>query len=177
MEAQKIPSITLNGGGDIGDYAFYHCYKAATITIGDKVKSIGVNAFSNSAISSVTIPDSVTSLKSAFNGCEKLTSMIVGNGLTLINANAFRFIENLTDFTIASPIPSSISFAESTKLTIDSLKNIINALVDYSGTENEGVNTLTLNSTCNATLDAEGATAPDGLTWKEYVAAKGWLLA
>ena len=94
----------------------------------------------------------VTSLSESFAQCKNLKNI--------------RFVEG--------SIKATISFSSSSLLTIESLKSIINGLCDYSGTENEGVHKLSLHADSKALLEAEGATAPNGLTWLEYISAKGW---
>ena len=175
---KNLPSVVINSS-IIGVEMFYQGHAITDVTISNNVTSIGDSAFFQCrGLTNITIPDSVTSVGNGIcSSCTALTSITVGNGLTSIHKGAFNYLEKLMNFTIASPIFTDIGFVHSTKLTIDSLKNIINALADYSGTENDSKYKLTLNSTCNATLEAEGATAPDGLTWKEYVWAKGWNLA
>lgn len=59
-------------------------------------------------------------------------------------------------------------------LTVDSMKSVISCLKDYSGTSNELINKLTFSEDCWAALEAD-STAPDGNTWREYVATLGWL--
>lgn len=61
-------------------------------------------------------------------------------------------------------------------LTLASAKSILMALEDVSGTDRAGLYTITLAPEVVALLEADGATAPNGLTWLEYVSAKGWLL-
>jgi hypothetical protein len=46
--------------------------------------------------------------------------------------------------------------------------------VDYSGTEHEFKFTVSLTEQAQALLEADGATAPNGKTWLEYAADKGW---
>lgn len=163
----------------VNQYVFEGYDKLTSVTFHNNVTAIKSDAFSYcDGLTSITIPDSVTDIVGyAFQYCKNLTSVTIGNGVTTLDRDTFRGCESLTDFTTASPIQKSFDLKYSTKLTIDSLKNIVNALVDYSGTTNEGKYKLTLNSTCNATLEAEGATAPDGLTWIQYIAVKGWNLA
>ena len=174
-----LTSVTIpNSVTNIDEYAFYYCRKLTSITIPNGVTNVGMCAFELcQALKSITIPDSVENIGNyIFRNDISLKSITIGNGVESIGDNAFTYCSALTNFTISSPISKTISFLNSKNLTIDSLKNIINALVDYYGTD-DGKYKLTLNSTCNATLEAEGATAPNGLTWREYALFKGWQLA
>ena len=67
----SILKVEIGAGIRIGNSAFYNCYSLSSITIPDGVTSIGNNAFYNCySLSSITIPDSVTSIgSSAFYNC------------------------------------------------------------------------------------------------------------
>lgn len=57
----------------IGDNVFKDCKKLTSIKIASTVKKIGIGAFENTAIKSITIPKTVTKLgEQAFGGCKKL---------------------------------------------------------------------------------------------------------
>ncbi len=71
-------------------------------------------------------------------------------------------------------IETNFYMAHTGVLTLESAKNIINALVDYSGTDEEFAYEVTFHPNTLALLEAEGATAPNGLTWLEYADSKGW---
>ena len=76
-------------------------------TIKDGTKIIADYALSWSSITSVTIPDSVTSIgDSAFSACSKLTSITIGNGVTSIGENAFYSCLKLANVTIGNGITS-----------------------------------------------------------------------
>lgn len=79
----------------------------------------------------------------------------------------------LKNITFEGEIPISLSFSYS-PLTVESLKNIITHLKDYSGTTSEFTYSLTLSSACITALDAEGATSPNSNTWREYATDLGW---
>ena len=85
---------------------------AADVTIpsryqGKPVTTIGPAAFFNSAVTSVTIPDSVTSISDeAFINCPKLTNISIPNSVTYIGFSAFSSCTSLKSITL----PSSLSF-------------------------------------------------------------------
>lgn len=89
---------------------------AADVTIpsryqGKPVTTIGHAAFFNSAVTSVTIPDSVTSISDgAFINCPKLTNISIPNSVTYIGFSAFSSCTSLKSITLPSSL-SSISGA------------------------------------------------------------------
>ncbi len=92
----------------IADSAFSGCSGLTSITIPDSVTSIGSNAFNGcSGLTSVTIPDSVTSIgDSAFRGCSRLTSIEIPDSVTSIGENAFQYCSGLKSVTIGSGVTS-----------------------------------------------------------------------
>ena len=71
--------------------AFSGCSSLTSVTIPNSVTSIGYWAFSGcSSLKSVTIPNSVTSIgNSAFSDCKSLTSVTIPNSVTSIGEWAF----------------------------------------------------------------------------------------
>lgn len=66
-----------------------------------KVEAIMKGAFSKSGVTSVTIPDNVTTIGgNAFSGCEKLESVTLPNGLTELGWYAFYGCKSLTSISI-----------------------------------------------------------------------------
>ena len=89
---------------------------------GYTVTSIGKQAFANCDFTSITIPDSVTSIgELSFFDCESLTGITIGNSVTSIGVRAFENCNSLTSVTI----PDSVtSIGESAFQYCDSLTSI-----------------------------------------------------
>ena len=86
--------------------------KSGHYTIPDSV-TIGKSAFKNcSSLTSVTIPDSFTSIWSwAFSGCSSLTSVTIPDSVTSIGGNAFRGCSSLTSVTIPESVTRIVDWA------------------------------------------------------------------
>jgi hypothetical protein len=113
----------------------------------------------------------------AFNGCYDVITIekiILKESGKQTFTTPFGSCHDLENIVFEGKIGTNITFSSCTRLTSDSLHSILNALFDYSGTSYAGTYKLTLASVSKEKLIAEGAAAPDGLTWDEYVTAKGW---
>ena len=105
---------------------------------GKPVKSIYSEAFMELAITSVVIPDSVTSIgDEAFFDCSSLSSVTIGNSVTSIGDNAFWGCDSLTSITIPDSVTSigGMAFAycySLSSVTIgNSVTSIGNGVFDY----------------------------------------------
>ena len=83
------------------------------LIIPNNVKEILLRTFKCLDLTSVTIPNSVTSIgNEAFDGCSGLTSVNIGNGVKSIGNYAFRNCAELTDvYCYAENVPSTQSYA------------------------------------------------------------------
>ena len=96
--SQEIDSLYIQEGvASIGGYAFAELFPLTSVSIPNSVTSIGGCAFYDCRLTSITIPNSVTSIGwYAFYGCTRLTSATIGNSVTSIGGYAFKECEGLT---------------------------------------------------------------------------------
>lgn len=74
---------------------------------GFTVETIGHGAFERSAVTSVTIPDSVTAIHDgAFANCSQLTNISIPNSVTYIGFSAFEHCTSLKSITLPSSLRS-----------------------------------------------------------------------
>jgi len=117
---------------------------------GNKVTEIGEGAFyKNKSITSVTIPDGVTSIMGgrntgAFEGCESLTSVTIPNSVVSIGEEAFSG-SGLTSITIPNSVKSigMLAFAWCSSLSSVTIGNGITSIEDgtFAGT---GLTSITI---------------------------------
>ena len=95
------------GGSDDSILVGFIQRSLTSINIPDSVTSIGRYAFSGFKITSIAIPNSVTSIGySAFGGCTDLTSITIPNSVTSIGDNAFSGDIGLTNIIIPNSVTS-----------------------------------------------------------------------
>ena len=107
----------------------YYC-PITTLNIGEGVQKIPAYFATNSLITSITIPNSVTSIgESAFSGCSSLTSIDIPNSVTSIGIAAFNDCEYLTSVTLPENATIDTSaFYQSGYSTIDTVDNVVYCL-------------------------------------------------
>ena len=82
-----------------------------SVTIPNSVTSIGSQAFFGAGLTSVTIPNSVTSIEvGTFQNCSSLTSITIPSSVTSIGQQAFNRCTNLTSVTVEIANPVSITY-------------------------------------------------------------------
>ena len=151
---RNIPSLNTSKGDNFG-FMFQYCVSLTAIPPIDTSNGTGFTHM--------------------FYNCSKLKTISlidVSGAVNLVNfVSKCTSLENIS---FVGSINVSISFSNSSKLTVESIQSIINALSVYSGTSQP---TLTLNSASWTAIEA--VTPPDGYsTWKEYITNyKNWKYA
>ena len=134
----KIPSNVESNGQtytvtSIGNRAFANCH-ITSVDIPDSVTSIGDYAFSwCSGLTSVTIPDGVTSIGDfAFSECNSLTSVTIPGSVTSIGNYAFSWCSVLTSVDIPDGVTSigNRAFSECYSLTSVTIPGSVTSIGD-----------------------------------------------
>ena len=153
-DCYSLSSITIpNSVMSIGEYAFYDCYALSLVTLtapsveafcngqGNKLlcyagchasRKIAING---EIITSITIPNSVTSIgEYAFYRCTSLTSITIPNSVTSIGDNAFSYCRALTSITIPNSVMSigDGAFADCSSLISITIPNSVTSIGDWA---------------------------------------------
>ena len=129
-------TLTIVGTGEMNYYSRPWTSTAiARVFLPDGLKSIGSSAFYDSKLTSISLPNTLTTINyQAFRGCSQLTSIVLPDSITTIGQNAFYYsgIYNSTanwedgalyigDYLIAtnSNLPATCAIKEGTRLIAD----------------------------------------------------------
>ena len=117
------------------------------------VTSIGKDAFHGSDLKSVTIPNSVTSIRDyAFGYCFGLTSVTIPNSLTSIGEGAFIDGKSLTSIAIPNSVTSigAWAFSNCSGLTSITIPNSLTSIESHTFEGCSGLTSVTIpNSVTN----------------------------
>ena len=118
----------------IYDEMFYENSYLTSIDIPNSVTSIGSQAFHEcESLTSITIPNSVTTIgDNAFSWCSSLTSIDIPNSVTSIGSQAFYECESLTSITIPNSVTSigRMAFSWCSSLTSIDIPNSVTSISD-----------------------------------------------
>ena len=138
----KLTELFLDAGLEPLEYmqavpAEYLAYsKLTSVTIPDNITSIKDRAFFGcEELTSITIPDSVTSIGySAFLGCKGLANITIPDSVTSIGSWAFRGCTGLTSITIPNSVTSigSSAFDGCKRLTSATIGNGVKSISRYA---------------------------------------------
>jgi len=108
LESAELSSaIIIGDSGYIGSGVFYNCQALRSVTFGDNLQAIRGDAFYNTAVESIILPASLTSIEyRTFMDCSNLTSVILPTSLTSIGEYAFKGCTSLEEITIPARVNS-----------------------------------------------------------------------
>ncbi|MCQ2340064.1 MAG: leucine-rich repeat domain-containing protein [Paludibacteraceae bacterium] len=137
---EGVGTITFNGElAIIGDKAIYSISALKSITLPESVTSIGEKAFNNCGLTSITIPASVTTIGSfAFYYCNALKSVTLQEGLITIKESAFEHCDSLQSITIPESVTSIGNYAFNRCAGVTSVTFLGNACQEAIGSSSLG---------------------------------------
>lgn len=131
------------------------------------VTAINNAAFPNSAVTSVTIPDSVTSIHDvSFFNCSQLTNISIPNSVTSIGYSAFSSCTSLKSVTLPSSL-SSISealFSGCSQLTTIHIPDSVSSIQSYAFCACENLKTIRIPVTVTSIGDCAFDVCPSSMT-------------
>ena len=152
FEGISYAVLALSDIGGIGSSlggAFCQCSGLTSVTIPNSVTSIGNNAFYQcTGLTSITMGDSVTTIgHNAFSGCSSLTSIIIPNSVTTIGKNAFCNCSSLTSIIIPNSVTSIGGFRGCSSLTSITIGNSVTTIDDYAFNNCSGLTSIAIPAT------------------------------
>lgn len=142
------------------------------VVIPSKINGVTVDAiehaaFHDSAVTSVTIPDSVTSISDgAFGFCSQLTNISIPNSVTYISFSAFSSCTSLKSVTLPSSL-SSISealFSGCSQLTTIHIPDSVSSIQSYAFCACENLKTIRIPVTVTSIGDCAFDVCPSSMT-------------
>ena len=129
-------AIVVNGSTEIPDDAFQSRDDVTSVSIPDSVTTIGDWAFDGAGLTSVVIPDSVTSIGMYAFDENNLGEVVIGNSVSSIGSNAFAE-NNLEEVVIPSSVTSIGRWAFwANNLTTVVIPDSVTSLYDYAFASN-----------------------------------------
>ncbi|MDE7104719.1 MAG: leucine-rich repeat protein [Ruminococcus sp.] len=135
--------------------AFWDCSALTSITIPDSVETIEGGAFSQcSALTSIVIPDSVKIFKygALFKGCSSLTSVTLPEGITGIYGGTFEDCSSLTSITIPDSVTiiDDDAFSGCSALTSITIPENVTSIGDDAFFKCSGLKEITIPESVNS---------------------------
>ncbi len=155
LKGKDIKSVVIPQGiKEIDDKAFYNCTSLDTITLPSSLEIMGDNAFSYTAISSVTIPSKVTKCGhttskncSVFYGCSDLEEVTFASGIQTIPSTVLWGVSSVKRITLPPTVTciGDRAFSETGIQTI-SLPDRLKEIQKYAFNNCTSLDTITLPS-------------------------------
>lgn len=144
---------------------------------GVTVETIGHGAFERSAVTSVTIPDSVTAiLDRAFANCFQLTNISIPNSVTSIGFSAFEHCTSLKSITLPSSLRniSMFLFHNCSQLTTIQIPDSVLSIQDYAFGNCTRLETIRIPVSVTSIGNLAFASCPNSMTVTYSGSKKQW---
>ena len=144
---------------------------------GVTVETIGHGAFERSAVTSVTIPDSVTAiLDRAFANCFQLTNISIPNSVTSIGFSAFEHCTSLKSITLPSSLRniSMFLFHNCSQLTTIHIPDSVLSIQDYAFGNCTRLETIRIPVSVTSIGNLAFASCPNSMTVTYSGSKKQW---
>ena len=89
---------------EIKEAAFCYCESLKEITLPDSLETIGLFVFNFTGLTSIVIPDSVTTLEASFEDCGDLATVQLSSSIKEIDSNCFQNCYSLTSIVIPAGV-------------------------------------------------------------------------
>ena len=150
-ECSGLTSLTIgNSVTSIGDYAFENCSGLTLLTIGNSVTSIGIKSFYGCSRLNTIYWNAVNVISypydNPFESCTNLSTVVFGDSVETIPANAFRHCIGLTSLTIGNSVTSIeyYAFEGCGGLTSLTIGNSVTSIGRSAFSECSGLTSLTI---------------------------------
>jgi len=128
--------MTISDNGTAVTITGYTADLPANVTVpatinGHPVTAIGDSAFEESSLTTISLPNSITSIADdAFYKARSLTSIVIPNSVTSIGTDAFSYTDSLTSVTIGTGVTeiSDSMFAHTPLLTSITIPNSVTSI-------------------------------------------------
>ena len=144
---------------------------------GFTVETIGHAAFERSAVTSVTIPDSVTAIHDgAFANCSQLTNISIPNSVTSIGFSAFEHCTSLKSITLPSSLRSisEALFSDCSQLTTIHIPDSVLSIQDYAFGNCTRLETIRIPVSVTSIGNLAFASCPNSMTVTYSGSKKQW---
>ncbi|MBQ3133589.1 MAG: leucine-rich repeat protein, partial [Clostridia bacterium] len=136
MECTELTSVEISPNvTEIVYYTFAGCTSLADVQLPEALATIGESAFSETALESVELPDSLELMEPfAFYDCDSLASVGIGSGLTGISKETFYDCDALTALTVPDTIEviGANAFIDCDALATLDLGDGVSQISDYA---------------------------------------------
>lgn len=159
----SLENVSIGSGvTSISESAFDDCKSLSNVRIGNRVTSIEKWAFYATAISSISLPNSLTYIgEGAFSSCADLTSVSIPDSVTTIDESAFYECNSLTSVSIGDNVTyiGDSAFHSCTSLTSIDIPNRVTSIDTKAFAYCSNLTSVTIEATTPPTL---GSGAFDG---------------